>query len=171
MHLNNKQGVTLIELLIVIAVIGLAMVPASRALMNGLNTYATESENLERVYEAQDTLDYITDIIRVRADKAISIVEVTGLSTIPNSEGVGRGLKIDDTIIYQSNKNEIKIIEKGIDKVLLENAVDFILPDEDIEYVTYKNVTKLSRFSVAIELEKREAPNETFKTMIYLRNK
>jgi len=180
-QLNSEDGVTIVELLVVIAVIGIAMIPASTALMNGMNTYAVENENMVRVYDAQSTLDYITDMVRFNADQKIDIVDPSAvavlISDFPDTAAVGKVLVINTVAIYHNGTDTIYEFEKNAPTVLLENAT--ALTFDHIEKVTKKVVSaedtttedKLSRFDVAIALEKREYGDELFKTTIYLRNK
>lgn len=158
--LNNHLGITMVELLVVIAIIGVALAPASTALVTGLNMFAVETDNMERIYDAQSALDYITDVVRVNGDKRLSITKYPEDGTLD-----GNALKIDDVIVYYDDTDStIKKIEKGISGLLLENVAalrfDNIKSTEDV----------VNRFDVAIELIQRDYGNETFETTIYLRN-
>jgi prepilin-type N-terminal cleavage/methylation domain-containing protein len=180
--LKNKQGVTIVELLVVIAVIGIAMVPASQALINGMNAYATETENMERVYDAQNTLDYITDRVRFNAHKKISIVDVNSISNFPANEGVGNALMIENTAIYYNGSDQIKEYKLNEDdnytlSILLEHANGMVFDHKEVITIETEDKgvitkeSKLSRFDVAIRLEKKNYDEETFRTTVYLRNK
>lgn len=174
--INNRRAVTMIELLIVIAVIGVALVPASTALVTGMNIFTNESEDMERVYEAQNAIDYITDSVRFNAHETISIVH----KTIDTTEG--DVLIIEEsstteirTIYYDATDNSIKELTTNSDdpdvkktKTILKNVIS--LNFDNIILIGESDDEKLSRFDVAIELEKREYGQETFETTIYLRN-
>lgn len=174
--INNRSAVTMIELLIVIAVIGVALLPASTALVTGMKNFTVESDNMERVYEAQNAIDYITDSVRFNANESISIVkkmvdgtEETVLIIEENSRTEIR------TIYHDATDNSIKEMTTDSDdpdvkktKTILENvkALNF----DNIVLIGESDDMTLSRFDVAITLEKREYGQETFETTIYLRN-
>lgn len=181
-RLKNKQGVTIVELLVVIAVIGVAMVPASQALMNGMNSYATETENMERIYDAQSTLDYITDRVRFNANKKIAIVDVNSISNFPADEGIGNALVIENTAIYYNGSDQIKEYKLGEDdnytlSILLEHANGLVFDHKEVITIETEDQgviteeSKLSRFDVAVKIDKKDYGGETFRTTVYLRNK
>lgn len=165
-QVNNKRGVTLVELLIVIAVIGVALVPASTALLTGMDTFATENDNMQRVYEAQNTVDYITDVVRKHADESINFV------ANPNEVLDGEGLWVDDRVFYYDGADhtlkELNEVDTST-RVLLENAT--ALDFDNRVYIKKNDVDVLSSFDIAIGLEKRAYGSEVFETTIYLRNK
>lgn len=178
--LKSRKGVTIVELLVVIAVISVAVVPASQALFSGMNTYATETENMERVYKAQNTLDYITDRVRFNAHKKISIVDVNSIDNFPPNEGIGHALLIENTAIYYNGINQIKEYRLNEEdnyttSILLEHANGLVFNHKEEITIETEGVStkesRLSRFDVAVTIEKKDYGEESFKTTVYLRNK
>jgi len=159
--LCNSSGVTLIELLVVIAIMGVALAPASTALLLGFNIFATEDDNMQRVYDAQSTLDHITDILRVNGDLPVSVSKYPADTALSNN-----ALSVDNIIIYYNDSNKtVNKIENGTERTLLSNVASFGFDEiKKVDDLIY-------RFDIFIVLERREYSNKTFKTTIYLRNK
>lgn len=170
LKLNERTAATLTELLIVIAVMGVAMLPASRALLTGFQTFVGENENMERVYDAHTTLEIINDKIRFYG------TEVYGGVKIQNRKNDGSsdlelliGDEDDGERIYLNKEtNEIISLIESKQTVLL-NHVQSMNFDETKHLDEEKNI--LSRFDIEIVIDKKEYGEQTFSTTIYLRNK
>lgn len=166
-YLQCQSGVTLMEVLIVIAVMGVAMIPASRTLMSGFQTFINENDNMERVYNAQTTLEIITDKIRFNGNSQSKKITL-------KDESIGGesffALKIGNEYIYYDSSQSAVISYKNAQKfILLENVSSFNF--DNIEMVEINKVKYLSQFDIDLVISKKDLGNEAFSTTIYLRNR
>ncbi len=163
----NNKGATLMELLIVIAVMGIALIPASQALFTGLETFVNENENMERVYDAHTTLEIITDKIRFNGTQSGRVIDIKTTAI----DGSDRNTLIINTESIYYHPEKMQIISKigSKETILLENVQSMTF--DNIERIGEDTNTTLSQFDIAIVVNKMDVGDQIFNTTIYLRNR
>lgn len=164
--IKNSKGVTLTELLIVIAVMGVALLPASQALFMGIETFVTENENMGRVYDGHTALEMITDKIRFNGTEVLTDIKIESITL---DGEIREALKIKDEYIYHNGDQKIISSITGQQKVLLEHVESMTF--DEIEYFDKDNTLVLSQFDISIVINKKEYGEQVFNTTIYLRNR
>ena len=164
--IRNIKGATLTELLIVIAVMGIALVPVSQALMTGFETFVTENENMERVYDGHTALEIITDKIRFNGNDVSKKIEIKDV--VFNNEPK-ETLVFENESIYLNDNGQIISSIDNIETILLENVKSMSF--NNIEHNENTIPKRLSQFDITIVINKKDYGEQNFNTTIYLRNR
>ncbi len=76
--IKSKSAFTLIELLIILAIVGAVLVPISMMAEAVFRTIGRENQSMHMVYSSQNAIDYITDLVRKNADDKIEFIDWNG---------------------------------------------------------------------------------------------
>lgn len=130
--MGNSRGITLIELLIALSLVGIVISLAAALFFFGNKSFSVQSEQTSIVADARYTMDYLTRQIR----KANS-VEVDGNTLIVDSDVI----ELKDNILYNNNK----VIIKGIDGLVItknqnEVEIEITIIDENLRKLSLSSV-------------------------------
>lgn len=108
--MKNKEGFTLIELVIVLALIGIVLSMIFSPIIFSFKNFDTQNEKSNTISNARATMDYLTRAIR----KADTVEVVDGNLSIDS-----KMYKLEDRILFK----EAKKVMEGIDELNI-NKVD-----------------------------------------------
>lgn len=102
--MKNERGITLIELVIVLALLGVVVSMMVSPIVFTYNNFNNQNERTNIISNARETMDYLTREIRKS-----NAVDIVGNEIIINSSVY----RLEDRVLYKDDK---KIIE-GIDEL------------------------------------------------------
>ena len=155
--MNGKKGTTLVEVMIVVAILGVVFAVAPRIIMSATQFYRLNTARVETQRAARDTLSQVNRSLRQALTSSITISQVTGqppCSLISFTTVDGRLLKF-----FQQN-NELMYLVNTSTNVLAQNLryIAFTHPrtdDPDIvsvsvtfEKATYQGGTKALQMAI-----------------------
>lgn len=111
--MNNRKGFTLVELLLILALIGIVLSMVFSSIIFSFKNFDKQNEKTNIISDARSTMDYLTREIRKAA-----VVEINdgSLNKTNNLVIDSKKYKLDNMVLYKDNQ---KIIE-GIDAIFIE---------------------------------------------------
>lgn len=119
--MKNERGITLIELVIVLALLGVVVSMMVSPIVFTYNNFNNQNERTNIISNARETMDYLTREIRKS-----NAVDIVGNEIIINSSVY----RLEDRVLYKDDK---KIIE-GIDELNInktDNAINIEIVIKD----------------------------------------
>ena len=123
--MKNQKGVTLVELLVIIVIMGAVFVPISMMVNYSLETEKAVSAKNDVQREARFIMEYVTEKMR---EINVDWINDGNLLLLNNCENPSNGTctNIETYLIYNDSNNTIKY---GNGKILSENAkLEIIIP-------------------------------------------
>lgn len=112
--LGNNKGLTLTELIVTIAIMGVVMLPISLTFFNGYNSFFTENNNMLIQQQAREAIDSVISDLRKNDDKINKIT----ISPDNKKLTISNDIPLITYDFQESQKklqrNNIDIIDKGI---------------------------------------------------------
>jgi prepilin-type N-terminal cleavage/methylation domain-containing protein len=113
--MKNKKGVTLVELVFTLALIGIVLTIVVAIFMFGNRNFSTQNKQSEAVATARYSMDYITKQVRMA-----NIIEVVDNKILVNSSEI----KLENNTLF----NDGQVIVNGIDDMtVVKNGNEIVI--------------------------------------------
>lgn len=154
----NNKGFTLVEVLVVIAVIAVVVIPIANSLGNTFSFFTQETNQIELQSEGRVFIELLNEKFRTTSAEDISIEGYTSGSTFT-------GNLIIDGSKFLLEENEIKV-EKDSEK---RSYCRFVSEFETTG--NYNAEQELVSVEIHLVLEKEEVPAYEYNTVLYIRGR
>lgn len=184
-HLNRVGGFTLIETIIVVALVSVLMLAIIELFINFNNSYALQNANINNSYSASAFLNE-TEELSLQADAIVSSKVVSGTTyttdtstlilELPSIDASGDTISgvHDYAVIYLANSKAYRILQADVASArrsgtkILSDVVNSLT-------FTFNNVTPASATKISIDVvTQKQVKQKTLQThltqTVYLRN-
>lgn len=160
---KNNKGVTLVELIIILSLIGIIITPIFSFLISNLKAFNREDIELELSYQAESVLNRIVNesivfkrINDIKGNVSQNKINATEISFVDYNNNVK---------IFKLINNSLKYNNVEIGKYIEDFYIELIPKNTDI-----KNADEAKGLKCTIKFKKDNIENEV-STQIFLRNK
>lgn len=173
MRLMDRNGFTVLELLISLAFIGLLILMITTLFLTNINSYNREDIILELQYHGQVAINYFLD----RVMEAKGIVEIIDINNI-DSLNKDSEIKLKK-VIFRTNDNGVIFEVKPNNKFFYGEGIAGSATTEIADYIESislepkplgKTFLDADGIEITINLSKGNT-NESYSTMVFFRNK
>ncbi|KPU28072.1 hypothetical protein TR13x_01660 [Caloranaerobacter sp. TR13] len=173
MRLMNRNGFTVLELLISLAFAGLLIVMLSTLFLTNINSYNKEDIVLELQYQGQIVLNYFSDRV-MEAKGIIEIIDTNNMNSLNNDFEIN--IK---KVIFRTNDNGIIFEVKSNNKVFYGEGLSGSATTEIADYIKSISLEPLplgktfldaDGIEITVNLSKDNF-DESYSTVVFFRNK